>query len=117
MNKLKFLTDAIESLNSNKLRTGLTMLGIVIGVAAVISMLAIGQGASSSITSQIESLGTNLLYVMANNQGNNPQPVTLADANAIINSGGAPSVVAVAPSVQSNVTVTYAGTSTSATLE
>ena len=116
MNKLKFLTDAIESLNSNKLRTGLTMLGIVIGVAAVISMLAIGQGASSSITSQIESLGTNLLYVMANNQGNNPQPVTLADANAIINSGGAPSVVAVAPSVQSNVTVTYAGTSTSATL-
>jgi putative ABC transport system permease protein len=116
MNRLKFLTDAVESLNSNKLRTGLTMLGIVIGVAAVISMLAIGQGAQSSITSQIESLGTNLLYVMANNQGNNPQPITLADAEAIINSGGAPSVVAVAPIVQSSSTVTYAGTSSSSTI-
>ena len=120
MNRLKFITDAIESLNSNKLRTGLTMLGIVIGVAAVISMLAIGQGAQSSITSQIESLGTNLLYVMNNVRGsgnnNNPQPITLADAEAIINSGGAPSVIAVAPTVQGNITVTYAGTSTSTTV-
>jgi putative ABC transport system permease protein len=116
MTKWKFLTDAVESLSANKLRTGLTMLGIVIGVASVISMLAIGQGASSSITSSIESLGTNLLYVMPNDQGTNPQPVTLADANAIIESGGAPSVVAVAPVVQRSMDVTYAGTSTSTTV-
>ena len=116
MNSWKFLKDAVESLASNKLRTALTMLGIVIGVASVVSMMAIGQGASSSITSSIESMGTNLLYVMASNQGTNPQPVTLADAEAIVNSGGAPSVLAVAPSVQRNMEVTYAGTSTSTTV-
>ncbi|HUV16324.1 MAG TPA: ABC transporter permease [Pelolinea sp.] len=116
MNSWKFITDAVESLNSNKLRTALTMLGIVIGVAAVISMLAVGQGASSSITSQIESLGTNLLYVTSHNQGSNPKPVTLADAEAIVNSGGAPSVLAVAPSVQSGIEVAYEGTSTNSTL-
>jgi putative ABC transport system permease protein len=116
MIKWKFLTDAVSSLSANKLRTALTMLGIVIGVASVISMLAIGNGASSSITSSIESMGTNLLYVMPNNQGTNPQPVTLADANAIIDSGGAPSVVAVAPVVQRSMDVTYAGTSTNTTV-
>jgi putative ABC transport system permease protein len=116
MNSWKFLTDAVESLTANKLRTALTMLGIVIGVASVISMLAIGQGASSSITSSIESMGTNLLYVMPSNEGTNPQPLTLADAEAIIDSGGAPSVVAVAPTVQRNMDVTYAGASTSTTI-
>jgi putative ABC transport system permease protein len=116
MNSWKFLTDAVESLTANKLRTALTMLGIVIGVASVISMLAIGQGASSSITSSIESMGTNLLYVMPSNEGTNPQPLTLADAEAIIDPGGAPSVVAVAPTVQRNMDVTYAGASTSTTI-
>lgn len=116
MNSWKFLKDAAESLAANKLRTALTMLGIVIGVASVVSMMAIGEGASTSITSQIESMGTNLLYVMANNQGTNPQPVTLADAEVIMNSEGAPSVLSVAPSVQRSMDVTYAGTSTSTTV-
>ena len=116
MNRFKFLTDAVSSLSANKLRTGLTMLGIVIGVASVISMLAIGHGASSSITSSIESMGANLLYVMANNEGTNPQPVTLADADAIIESGGAPSVIAVAPVAQRSMDVTYAATSTNTTV-
>jgi putative ABC transport system permease protein len=116
MNKWKFLTDAVESLSANKLRTALTMLGIVIGVAAVISMLAVGQGASSSITSNIESMGTNLLYVMADNSVTNPQPLTLADAEAIMASGGAPSVLAVSPTVSRSLDVTYAGTSTSTTI-
>src|SRR4030042_3020836 len=61
-------------------------------------------------------MGTNLLYVMANSQGTNPQPVTLADANAIIDSGGAPAVVAVAPVAQRSMDGTYAGTSTSTTV-
>ena len=116
MNRWKFLTDAVESLSANKLRTALTMLGIVIGVAAVISMLAVGQGASSSITSNIESMGTNLLYVMANNDVTNPQPLTLADAEAITESGGAPSVLAVAPTVSRSMDVTFAGTSTTTTI-
>jgi putative ABC transport system permease protein len=116
MSKWKFLTDAVESLSANKLRTALTMLGIVIGVAAVISMLAVGQGASSSITSNIESMGTNLLYVMADNSVTNPQPLTLADAEAIMASGGAPSVLAISPTVSRSLDVTYAGTSTSTTI-
>ena len=116
MNSWKFFRDAAESLSANKLRTGLTMLGIIIGVAAVISMLAIGQGASASITSQIESMGTNLLYVMTDQDASNPQALTLADAEAIMESGGAPSVQAVAPSVQTNMDVTYAGSSISTTI-
>ncbi|MCJ7519797.1 MAG: ABC transporter permease [Anaerolineaceae bacterium] len=116
MNRWKFLTDAVESFSANKLRTALTMLGIVIGVAAVISMLAVGQGASSSITSNIESMGTNLLYVMADNDVTNPQPLTLADAEAITESGGAPSVMAVAPNVSRSMDVTFAGTSTTTTI-
>jgi putative ABC transport system permease protein len=54
---------ALRSINRNKLRSILTMLGIVIGVAAVIAMLAIGQGARNAINSQIASLGTNLLMI------------------------------------------------------
>lgn len=54
---------SLRSIVSNKLRSFLTMLGIIIGVAAVISMVAIGEGATSSVTSQINSLGSNLLIV------------------------------------------------------
>ncbi len=59
----QLFVEALESLNANKMRSILTVLGIVIGVAAVIAMLSIGRGASASITSQIESMGTNLVYV------------------------------------------------------
>ena len=57
--------EALESLNGNKLRSGLTVLGIVIGVAAVIAMLAVGNGAQASITGSISSIGTNLLFVFS----------------------------------------------------
>jgi putative ABC transport system permease protein len=60
----RLLAEALENLNENKLRSILTVLGIVIGVAAVIAMLSIGQGAQQSITAQIESMGTNLIYIM-----------------------------------------------------
>ena len=54
---------AFESLASNKVRATLTMLGIIIGVAAVITMTAIGQGAKKAVTDQIATLGTNLLTI------------------------------------------------------
>jgi putative ABC transport system permease protein len=57
------LKAAIRSLSKNKMRTFLTMLGIIIGVASVIAMLAIGQGSKQSIQAQISSLGTNLLTI------------------------------------------------------
>ena len=50
--------EALESLSGNKLRSGLTVLGIVIGVAAVIAMLAVGRGAEASITGSISGIGT-----------------------------------------------------------
>jgi putative ABC transport system permease protein len=56
---------ALRALTANKLRSALTMLGIVIGVGAVVALLAIGQGATSSITSQVEGMGSNLVTVMA----------------------------------------------------
>ena len=56
---------ALRALGRNKLRSSLTMLGIIIGVGAVIAMVGIGQGASSSIQSQIANLGDNMLFVMS----------------------------------------------------
>ncbi|MGH9809050.1 MAG: ABC transporter permease, partial [Terriglobia bacterium] len=52
---------AFRALTMNKLRSALTMLGIVIGVAAVIAIVALGQGASASVSSQLANLGTNLV--------------------------------------------------------
>src|SRR5512137_2603914 len=60
---------ALRALRANKMRSVLTMLGIVIGVATVVALLAIGNGATSSITSQIQSSGSNLLTVMAGRRG------------------------------------------------
>ncbi len=71
MNILNILRISYRSLGRNKLRSFLTMLGIIIGVAAVIAMLAIGQGASDAVKEQIASLGTNVVIVFpfASSQG------------------------------------------------
>ena len=92
------------------------MLGIVIGVAAVISMMAVGTGAGSSITSSIETMGSNLLFVKINDDATNPDPLTLADAEAIVESGGTPSVLAVAPIVSLNNEVSFGGSSISTSI-
>ncbi len=63
MNFLENLRNALSAIGSNKLRSALTMLGIIIGVASVVLMVAIGQGAQRSVTSRIQSLGTNLLSI------------------------------------------------------
>ncbi len=103
--------EALDSLASNKLRSGLTVLGIVIGVGAVIAMLAIGTGAQNTITGSISGIGTNLLFVMrgGSEEIRNPKPLTLADAEAIRDPFSAPSVVGVAPVLQGTVEVSYAG--------
>ena len=54
---------ALDGLASNKMRSILTMLGVVIGVAAVVALLSIGQGAQAAVTGQITSAGSNLLFV------------------------------------------------------
>jgi putative ABC transport system permease protein len=87
------------------------MLGIIIGVGAVIAMLSVGQGAQSSITGAISGIGTNLLFVLPGNSTadvRNPRPLTLADAQAIADPLNAPDVSAVAPMIQGRADVTSA---------
>ncbi|MGB9592971.1 MAG: ABC transporter permease [Anaerolineae bacterium] len=112
MNVQESLRTAITSLSANKLRSFLTMLGIVIGVAAVIAMLSIGRGAQAAITSQITSMGTNLLFVRpgAASQGGvrmaqgSAATLTYEDALALAQ---APSVAAVAPEASTFGQVVY----------
>src|SRR5262249_19728768 len=65
MSVLMIFRVALKALNRNKMRTALTMLGMIIGVAAVITMVALGTGASASIEAQIQSTGTNIIQVSA----------------------------------------------------
>ena len=60
---------AIRSLLANKLRSSLTMLGIIIGVGSVITLMSVGRGAEASITSTIQGMGTNLIYVTSKTPG------------------------------------------------
>jgi putative ABC transport system permease protein len=123
----RVLRETFTSLSANKLRTGLTVLGIVIGVAAVIAMLSVGQGAQNSITSQINSIGTNVLYVSAGSRARfegggfnairNVKQLTLADAQAMLNPLQAPSVKAVAPVIQGgNIAAAANGQTTTTTV-
>jgi len=119
MNLAQTFLEALESLSANKMRSGLTILGIVIGVAAVIAMISIGRGAENTISSSIQDIGTNLIFVLRNQSREirNPQPLTLRDAEAIADPFQAPSVSGVAPVLQGRVTITYGGESTTTTLE
>jgi putative ABC transport system permease protein len=109
MNPLAVLKTAWFSIGSNKLRTGLTLLGMIIGVAAVISLMAIGRGSQNNITSRIEALGSELLFVRPTAAGGNifggggdAADLTLTDAYALLDPVFAPSILAVAPELQSN---------------
>jgi putative ABC transport system permease protein len=115
MNIAQPVIEALDSLASNKLRSGLTILGIVIGVGAVIAMLAVGRGAEAEITGSIEDIGTNLLFVFEGStteEVRNPKPLTLGDAEAMTDPFTAPSVLGVAPILQGNGEVTFGGEST-----
>ena len=110
MNLGQAILEAIESVSSNKLRSGLTILGIVIGVAAVIAMLAVGTGAQETITGTISGIGTNLLFVFTGNfteTVRNPQPLTMQDADAMQDAFLAPAVANVAPVIQSSLDVSF----------
>src|SRR5437899_4866966 len=106
MNVIETLQVAWRSIAANKLRSFLTMLGIIIGVAAVVALMGIGQGAQQSITSQITSTGTNLLTIFPGsfNQGGirsavgSAQTLTLEDAQAIANTANCPSCALLATS-------------------
>ena len=103
MTFVSLIKTAWSSIGSNRLRTMLTLLGIIIGVSAVIALMSVGKGAQESITSRIESLGTNLLFVRSVNGGE----ITLADPLALAHPVFAPSVLKVAPEVQSNTVAVF----------
>jgi putative ABC transport system permease protein len=102
---------ALKSLLANKLRTLLSMLGIIIGVAAVVSMLALGAGAKQQVLSGIQSMGTNLLVVRPGQAGlrgvsvGNQDNLTLRDAELLLE--GLPAVQQVAPVVNGSVQVKF----------
>jgi putative ABC transport system permease protein len=118
MNLWQSFLEALDSLSSNKMRSGLTILGIVIGVAAVIAMVSVGRGAEATITDSIQGIGTNLLFVIRGGSSDvrNPQPLTLGDASAIADPFLAPSVLGVAPVLQGGGTVATGSDSRSTTL-
>ncbi len=108
--RLSILSDfAIQALKANKMRSFLTMLGIIIGVGAVVLMMAIGQGEQQQVSASLSRLGTNLLQVGPNFQQGGPRTtttntMTLQDADAVAK---LPGVAEVAPSVRASGMVTY----------
>ncbi|MDP2705525.1 MAG: ABC transporter permease [Patescibacteria group bacterium] len=114
------LGETYTALSGNKVRSGLTMLGIVIGISSVITMVAIGTGAQGTIQSSIQSLGSNLIQISpgaqrtigfgASTGRGSAQTLTLEDAEAILSEVS--SVNAISPEVSSRYQVTAKGTNT-----
>ena len=89
---------AIRSLSANKLRSSLTMLGVIIGVVAIITLMSVGRGAQAEILSRFEEMGTNLVMIMGARDV--PNSLTMGDAEALADPNIVPSVVEVAPQNQ-----------------
>ncbi|HEY7024621.1 MAG TPA: ABC transporter permease [Candidatus Limnocylindrales bacterium] len=126
MNLIELIRLAFNRLRTSRLRSALTMLGVIIGVASVVALVSVGQGATSGITSQIEALGTNLLTVnpgssttgLTNNGFGTAETLTLDDSNAL---ASLPGIAAVAPEITTselvlngtkNTTTSIIGTTT-----
>ena len=112
MNLQESFRMAVKTLAANRLRSTLTMLGIIIGNASVISMVGIGEGAQRFVNSELETLGPNVLFVVPGNRETRqlgslevPRTLVLADAEAIDQQ--VPSVDGVAPEASSRRLVTY----------
>ncbi len=101
MSLIQTIQTAISSLGANKLRAGLALLGIVIGVTAVITLMSIGRGTTEQITGIIQGLGTNLLFVQPEGEGQ----LTLDDANALVDPVYASTVIASAPEIRTFATL------------
>jgi putative ABC transport system permease protein len=120
MNITESLRMALRTLTANKLRSGLTMLGIVIGNASVIAMVGLGEGAQTFVSGQIEGLGPNVLFVLPGTPEsqrasfNQPKTLVLDDAEAIAEQVA--SVQGVAPEFNDAGLVTQGNRSTNATI-
>jgi putative ABC transport system permease protein len=117
---IETLRIALGGLGANKLRSGLTILGLMIGVGSVIVLISVGNGSSTAVANQIDSLGSNLITIstgptlggLFRRGGSSSTELTTADADALENKFQAPDVKSVSPVVNANdVTMTY-GTET-----
>ena len=129
MNPRESMRIAFQGLSGNPLRTALTMLGILIGVASVIVLVAVGNGSSVAVQKQIEGLGTNTLVVFRTRGGfggaggggfggggrattgtqSSVSALTMKDVNALSDKTQAPDLKAIAPVITTSVTATYNG--------
>lgn len=110
MNLTESLLTAFDSLLTNKMRAVLTMLGVIIGVAAVIALLAIGNGVSASIESEIEAIGSNLITIMTDQDNSDGyQTLSMRDVEMIADPFYTPAVKEVAAEVRGNQQVLYSG--------
>jgi putative ABC transport system permease protein len=111
---------AAGAMSANKMRSSLTMLGVIIGVAAVIALLSIGQGVQQTVTEQIQSAGSNLLMILPGQITEtggfefNPS-LTYADAEAIADPMNVPDAAVVAPTMEGSTSVSYDGEDLTAT--
>ncbi len=115
MNLVNIIRVAFRALARNKMRSALTMLGVIIGVAAVIAMVSIGQGAQASVAEQIASVGTNILFIRAGSQNlggvrtgaddSAQRSLTVEDLDAIRTE--LPTVAMVSPGVQSRAQIVF----------
>ena len=118
MRVTQYIRLALRALAVNKLRSALTMLGIVIGVGAVITLLSVGQGVQNLVTGQLNSIGTNLLFVFPGNLNDSQSQrgmvteltLTLPDAEAIADPANVPDMNQVAPELMSTGQVGYGRT-------
>jgi len=129
MTFLETIRTAFTAVMGRKMRSALTMLGILIGIASVMLTVGLGQGAQKSITDQIDKLGSNLIIVSSganssltvsnagsssNNRTRFTTPLTLNDATALADSNANPDIVRVAP-VSSSTTTAYNGSTSAST--
>ncbi len=124
MNLLETVRIALSALASNKLRAILTMLGIIIGVGAVIALLAVGKGAQQKLTDQVGGLGSNLVVVIpgnlnqtsSKNAAKNSGILTLDDANALMRNANVPHITGLAPQYGGRATVAFNNSDLSTTV-
>jgi len=121
MNYIELFITALTALKSNILRTALTMLGIIIGIASVILIISLAQGATTSITAQVSSLGTNLIFISAGSQNRGPvagsnivKTLTYEDAQAI---GKLPHISAVSATLGTKLQVVANGLNTNVLIQ
>jgi putative ABC transport system permease protein len=119
---IEILRVALGGLTANKLRSGLTILGLTIGVGSVIVLIAVGTGSSTAVTNQIDALGSNVLLVSGaptlgglfrrGGGASASSGLTVADANALTDSFQAPDVLSASPVVNASSVTLTSGTTT-----